>query len=110
MPALSGDRFSSQNMSDCEFCSPDGRRFRTTRQCSKCSRFLCLACRPHVPQQPLLCPDCGGGPRDNVFAAPAAVIERIEKAGQTVPFWLVVLRERTAALPPEQAEELVIPE
>ena len=110
MPQVTGDRFSSQNMSDCEFCPPDGRRFRTTRQCTNCSRFLCLVCRPWVPKVPFLCPDCGGGPSEDAIHQPARAIERLEKAGQTAPYWLVVLRERTGTAKPEEAEALIVPE
>jgi hypothetical protein len=110
MPTVSGDRFSSQNMADCEFCPPEGRRFRTARQCAKCSRYLCLVCRPYVPQRSVLCPDCGGGPCDNAFMAPAAAVERITAAGLTAPFWLTVLQERIGAAAAAEVEELIIPE
>ena len=110
MPQVTGDRFSSQNMSDCSFCPPDGRRFRTTRQCATCSRPLCLACRPHVPQVPYLCPECGGGPAEAAIQAPEAAIQRISAQGHVVPFWLAVMQERQAAAPAQEAEELIVPE
>jgi hypothetical protein len=110
MPSVTGDRFSSQNMSDCEFCPPGGRRFRTTRQCATCSRSLCLVCRPWVPRVPFLCPECGGGPAENAIHDPAGAIRKIEQAGQSAPYWLEVLRERAAAVKPEEVEELIVPE
>jgi hypothetical protein len=110
MPAVTGDRFSSQNMSDCLFCPPEGRRFRTTRQCSACSRALCLVCRPEVPGQPYLCPPCGGGPVEDAIHQPGACIERIRAAELPVPFWLEVHQERLAAVPAAEAGDLIVPE
>src|SRR5262249_31354162 len=110
MPAVTGDRFSSQNLSDCAFCVPLGRQFRTQRQCSGCSRPLCLVCRPAVPGQPLLCPECGGGPPEAAIQNPTACIDRITAAGQAVPFWLEVLRERLALAGATAAEEMIVPE
>jgi hypothetical protein len=109
MPAVSGDRFSSQNMSDCLFCAEEGRRFRTQRQCAECARPLCLVCRPLVPGQPFLCPDCGGGPREDALHHPAASIDRIAAAGKDVPFWLEIVRERLTVSKVD-AEELIVPE
>jgi hypothetical protein len=109
MPAA-GERFSSASMADCEFCPRDGRRFRTTRQCSSCGRFLCIVCRPQVPQIAVLCPDCGGGARDDALHQPEAAIQRISEAGYTVPFWLIVIQERLAKLPSKDPEELIVPE
>ena len=110
MPQVSGDRFSSQNMSDCQFCPPENRRFRTARQCSKCSRPLCLVCRPHVPQADYLCPECGGGAVEDAIHAPEAAIERISAAGHPVPYWLCILRERMAVAPARAVDELIVPE
>jgi hypothetical protein len=110
MPAASGERFSSQSMSDCEFCPPERRGFRTTRQCSGCSRFLCLVCRPALPQVPFLCPECGGGALEDAMGSPGACIERLSGAGRTVPFWLHVLHRRMAAAAKPDAEELLVPE
>ena len=110
MPQVSGDRFSSQNMADCDFCSPEGRSFRTTRQCEGCTRPLCIVCRPAAPQAPYLCPECGGGPREDAIHRPEVSIARFQEAGQTVPFWLTVLRERMAAAQVRDAEELIVPE
>src|SRR3954452_16178539 len=110
MPAVTGDRFSSQNMQDCAFCPEEGRRFRTMRQCVQCGRALCLVCRPEVPGQPFLCPDCGGGPPEDALHHPAVCIERIAGRGQAVPFWLEVLQERLALLPVPEPEEIIVPE
>jgi len=110
MPAVSGDRFSSQNMADCHFCPPDGRRFRTARQCTECRKALCLVCRPAHPKVPFLCPDCGGGAPENALKQPAACIDRITQAGHEAPYWLVVVKERLGVLPPAEAEQLIVPE
>ncbi|MCC2669183.1 MAG: hypothetical protein K0Q72_1654 [Armatimonadetes bacterium] len=109
MPPPNADRFSSQNMSDCEFCPPDGRRFRTMRQCSGCSKALCLVCRPALPALAFLCPECGGGEVENALHAPAAVIERLQAAGHTVPYWLLVAAAQGGPAGNEIAEELIIP-
>jgi len=108
MPAP--DRFSSQNMADCEFCPRDGRRFRTARQCAQCGKALCIVCRPQVPQIAFLCPECGGGPRDDALKDPGAVIRRLTDGGLTPPYWLVLLEERLAATPSRDAEEIIVPE
>jgi hypothetical protein len=110
MPPLRGDRFSSQSMSDCAFCPPDGRRYRTTRQCAGCSQPLCLVCRPDIPGVAYLCPDCGGGACENAIAEPAAVLARLTAAGQTPPYWLVLHHERLTAAQAPVAEELIVPE
>jgi hypothetical protein len=109
MPAPAGDRFSSQNMSDCEFCPPDGRRFRTQRQCVRCNRNLCIVCRPCVPGVEFLCPDCGGGPAEDTLHHPDKTIERLTSAGVTVPFWLCLLRDRMTVGNLE-ADEVIVPE
>ena len=110
MPRVSGDRFSSQNLSDCAFCPPEGRRFRTARQCSGCSRALCLVCRPEIPGSAFLCPECGGGPREDTLHQPAATITRLREAGVTVPFWLVTLEARLAVTKDPDADEILVPE
>ena len=110
MPAVTGDRFSSQNMHDCAFCPEEGRRFRTTRQCVECGSALCLVCRPEVPGQPFRCPNCGGGPPADALHRPEVCIQRLTAAGQTVPFWLEVLKERLALLPAAEADEIIVPE
>ncbi|MFN3652064.1 MAG: hypothetical protein ACK47B_21010 [Armatimonadota bacterium] len=110
MPSSTGERFSSASMADCAFCPSDGRRFRTARQCAGCSRALCLNCRPEIPGKPYLCPDCGGGPREDALHVPAASITRLEAAGERVPYWLLVAREALASKGPVEAEELIIPE
>lgn len=110
MPRATGDRFTSQTMADCEFCPPDGRRFRTARQCSKCERPLCLVCRPAVPALAFLCPDCGGGQPENALLQPAAVIERLTVAGHTAPFWLTIAREQLVLAQDQDVEELIMPE
>lgn len=94
--AAPSDRFSSQNMMDCGFCSvrDDTRRFRTQRQCSGCGKPLCLVCRAHVPRAPFLCPDCGGGPPDDALRNPGGVRQRLEAAGFSPPYWLLVVEER----------------
>ena len=107
MAQVYGDRFSSQSMADCEFCPPDGRRFRTMRQCSSCGKPLCLVCRPVVVSVPFLCPECGGGVAENALLAPQAVIERLTGAGQTVPYWLTVIVEQTAKAPKEGVDDLI---
>ena len=109
MPQVTGDRFTSANMADCTFCPPAGRRFRTGRICGNCSRPLCIVCRPWVPQQPYLCPECGGGPAQDALHAPGAAIRRLEDAGLTVPYWLRVLDERTVRKN-EDPDEIVVPE
>jgi hypothetical protein len=109
MPQVSGDRFSSFNMADCAFCPEHGRRFRTGRLCAQCSKPLCIVCRPWIPQQPYLCPECGGGPAEDALHAPQAAIARIEASGQTAPFWLKVLEARTAQKH-EDPDEIVVPE
>jgi hypothetical protein len=110
MAQVYGDRISSQNMADCEFCPPDGRRFRTMRQCAGCSKPLCLVCRPALPAVSFLCPDCGGGAVENALHAPHAVVERLTSAGQTVPYWLTVAIEQIGRAPKEDVEELIVPE
>ena len=65
-----------------------------------------LVCRPEVPGQPFLCPGCGGGAPADALHQPEVCIERITAAGQTVPFWLEVLRERVALLSPREAEPM----
>jgi hypothetical protein len=110
MPAVTGDRFSSQTMSDCQFCPAQGRGFRTTRQCAGCARYLCIVCRPNVPQVPFLCPECGGGPREDAIHAPGASLERIQAAGQVAPYWLVLLQERVGVAPAGDVEALLVPE
>ena len=110
MPQVSGDRFSSQNMSDCEFCAPGGRRFRTTRQCSTCGKPLCLVCRPALPGTAFLCPDCGGGAVEDALHQPQQVIDRLTSSGVTVPFWLSVAVEQIRTHPQETIEELIVPE
>jgi len=110
MPRVTGDRFSSQNMSDCEFCLPDGRRFRTTRQCARCSRALCIVCRPWSPAAEFLCPECGGGPREDGLHAPADAIQKLETAGLPIPFWLLVVQERTRGAEPAKVDEEIVPE
>jgi hypothetical protein len=110
MPQVSGDRFSSQNMSDCAFCPADGRRFRTTRQCSACGKALCLVCRPALPGTAFVCPDCGGGEAEYALLRPQLVIERLTAAGVTVPFWLSVAVEQISTHPTESVEELIVPE
>jgi hypothetical protein len=112
MPRVSGDRFSSQNLSDCAFCPPGGRQFRTPRQCAACARALCLVCRPEVPGTPFLCPECGGGPREDTLRQPERAIARIREAGHAVPFWLTALHEgmATPSELPTDAEELIVPE
>ena len=109
MPAPAGDRFSSQNMSDCEFCPPGGRRFRTQRQCSGCGRYLCIVCRPCIPAVAFLCPDCGGGPAEDTLHHPDRTIERLKTEGVTVPFWLGLLHERMTTGKIE-ADEVMVPE
>ena len=111
MPQVTGDRFSSSSMSDCVFCLPEGRRFRTQRQCRDCGKALCLVCRPEVPGVPFLCPDCGGGPREDAIHAPGATITRIQSAGHKVPYWLLVLQERLEIVTDvEKLEEEIVPE
>lgn len=110
MPSFTGDRFSSANMSDCEFCRPEGRRFRTTRQCAECRRYLCLVCRPQIPGAPFLCPHCGGGPCEDALHQPGSVIRRLAESGHTVPFWLTVIEERLARIPTHDPDELIVPE
>lgn len=111
MPQVTGDRFSSQSMSDCAFCPPEGRRFRTSRQCAQCSRPLCLGCRVPVPGTPFLCPECGGGPCEDALHVPGAAVERLQAAGHAAPYWLLVLHERSlAAASPEQVEAELVPE
>ncbi len=110
MPAAApSDRFSGQNMADCGFCPPTGRRFRTQRQCGGCSQPLCLVCRPEVPGQPFRCPDCGGGSVEDALHMPSEAIARIQGTGAPVPFWLTLLQERmqTAAA---SVDDAVIPE
>lgn len=97
-------------MADCGFCPPAGRRFRTPRQCSACSRSLCLVCRPEIPGQPFLCPDCGGGPVEDALHRAGECIARLTAAGQTIPFWLEVLHTEAAAAPVEGVDELIVPE
>src|SRR5262245_13305579 len=109
MPTVTGDRFSSQNLGDCEFCPPDGRRFRTARRCQGCARYLCLACRPWIPNEPFRCPQCGGGEVENALNAPEAAIARIVGAGHAAPFWLLIHSQRLAASG-RDAEEEVVPE
>lgn len=101
------DRFSAQNMADCEFCPPDGRRFRTTRQCAGCGRFLCLICRPWVPQASHLCPDCDGAPAVRALTNPAAAMEQLQAAGHAIPFWLTMVHERTVARHVAVEDEIV---
>ncbi len=110
MPSVSGDRFSSSNMSDCSFCHPEGRRFRTQRQCSECGKPLCLVCRPEVPGTPFLCPECGGGPCDDAIHQPDAVVARIQGAGHPVPFWLTLISERLHQTSVETVEAEIVPE
>jgi hypothetical protein len=112
MPATRGDHFTSQTMADCAFCptSDSGRGFRTARQCAGCNRPLCVVCRPQVAQTAFLCPDCGGGPLDNALNDPAGCIARLQAAGHTIPYWLIVVQERLAAMPVPEVEELIVPE
>lgn len=110
MPRPPLDRFTSQSMSDCEFCSPEGRRFRTQRQCSVCSRHLCLVCRPWVPQAAYLCPDCGGGTREDALHEPGASIERLTAAGLNAPFWLLLMQDRLSASKAASVDEEIVPE
>jgi len=110
MPQSTGDRFSSQNMSDCGFCPAEGRRFRTTRQCNQCGRPLCLSCRPEVPEVSYLCPECGGGPSEDAIHHPEQAIGKIQAGGRAAPYWLLVLHERLAAAPVPDADELIAPE
>ena len=110
MPAVTGDRFSSQNMADCPFCPAGGRQFRTGRQCAECGKPLCLICRPEVPKQPFLCPDCGGGPVEDAIHAPGPAIERIRTAGQPIPYWLTLLQQRIQVTSPEAVENEIVPE
>lgn len=110
MPQVSGDRFTSQSMSDCDFCPSDGRRFRTARQCATCSKALCLVCRPALPGTAFLCPDCGGGIVENSLLHPQQVIERLTTTGVTVPYWLSVAVEQIQGHPQETIEELIVPE
>jgi len=110
MAQVSGDRFSSQNMSDCEFCPPDGRRFRTMRQCSACGKALCLVCRPALAGTAYVCPECGGGVAEDALHRPQQVIERLTASGVTVPFWLSIAVEQLRTHPTESIEELIVPE
>lgn len=111
MPQVTGDRFSSQNMADCAFCRPEGRRFRTTRQCAGCSRPLCLVCRVWVPQEPFLCPDCGGGDLEDALHAPAASVARLAANGHAVPFWLSTVQEQIqVSVSPAEIDEMIVPE
>lgn len=109
MPQVSGARFTVYNLADCEFCPSDRRRFRTGRVCGQCSRPLCVVCRPFVPQQPYLCPDCGGGPVEDPLHAPEASIQLREAAGVLIPYWLCVLRDRTVKKA-EDPDETIVPE
>ena len=109
MPAASGDRFSGQNLSDCAFCPPADRQFRTQRQCSGCAKPLCLVCRPEVPGTPYRCPECGGGAVEDTLHTPDAAVRRIQEAGAKPPFWLTLLVEHTAASR-MAAEEVIVPE
>jgi hypothetical protein len=110
MPRVSGDRFSSQNMSDCDFCPAEGRRFRTMRQCSGCGKYLCLVCRPQVPAAAVLCPECGGGACENALQQPGAAILRLTEAGHTAPFWLLMVEERLALVATKDPDEIIVPE
>jgi len=105
---LTGDRFSSQSLADCAYCPPGGRQFRTARQCAGCGRPLCLVCRPWVPRAPHLCPECGGGPLVNALQSPEAAAAGLQAAGQEVPYWLAVIRERAAAR--ASIEDEIVPE
>ena len=96
-------------MADCVFCPPEGRRFRTQRQCSVCGKPLCLVCRPEVSGVPFLCPECGGGPAEDSLHRPLAVVERISAAGHTVPYWLTVLCERVTVAKVDP-DDLIVPE
>jgi hypothetical protein len=109
MPQVTGDRFTSANMENCPFCPQQGRRFRTGRVCGNCSKPLCIVCRVWIPQQPYLCPECGGGPAEDALQSPTAAIQRIEADGHTVPFWLRILEERVARKN-EDPDEIVVPE
>ena len=109
MPQVTGDRFSIYNMADCEFCPVDRRKFRTGRVCGVCSRPLCVVCRPFVPNQDYVCPDCGGGPVEDPLHAPDASIHLREAAGIPVPYWLSVLRDR-AVKKHENPDETLVPE
>lgn len=110
MPAVTGDRFSSQNMANCHFCPAGGRQFRTGRVCAECGKALCLICRPEVPRQPFLCPDCGGGPVEDAIHTPGRAIERIRASGQPVPYWLTLIQERIQVSSPEVVENEIVPE
>lgn len=110
MPQVSGDRFSSQSMSDCDFCPSDGRRFRTARQCATCGKALCLVCRPALPGTAFLCPDCGGGGVENALHQPQLVIDRLKASELTIPYWLSIAVEQMQSHPQETIEELIVPE
>jgi hypothetical protein len=109
MPQASGARFSGQSFTDCAFCPPGRRRFRTARQCDRCARPLCLVCRPMLPAHPYLCPECGGGPIEDTLHDPASAVARISAQGVTPPAWLLLLRDQAAARHTDP-EELVVPE
>ena len=94
-------------MADCAFCPPDARRFRTARQCANCGTALCLVCRPAIPAIPFLCPNCGGGERENTLKDPARTIARLQAAGLTVPYWLEILQLRITAEKVKVDDELI---
>jgi hypothetical protein len=115
MPAPSGDRFSAQSFSDCAFCPPGRRGFRTARTCNECGKPLCLVCRPAIPNHPFLCPECSGGAVEDTLHNPGATADRLASAGITTPTWLIVLREQAAARAASgtvaaAVEELIVPE
>lgn len=115
MPAVSGDRFSAQSFADCAFCPADRRRFRTARTCGQCGKPLCLVCRPAIPNQPFLCPECSGGAVEDTLHNPAATAERLAGAGIVVPTWLIILRDQAAVRAAKAdvaaaVEELIVPE
>jgi len=109
MPQPGGDRFSNFNMADCAFCPPERRGFRTGRVCEGCGRPLCVVCRPWSPGQAFRCAECGGGALEDALGAPDDCIRRREEAGQPVPFWLTVLRER-ARVRHENPADTAVPE
>lgn len=115
MPAVSGDRFSAQSFADCVFCPAGRRGFRTARSCGQCGKPLCLVCRPAIPNQPFLCPECNGGAVEDTLHNPAATADRLTSAGITTPTWLIVLRDQAAARAAQASvavavEELIVPE